>query len=212
MWLNDRKDKKKSTLGLSRIDVSRKSYGHFLLWFVKILFKYSGFNLLTHLKTSIANKRSHDVLSRDFTPGLQIMIIRFVIVRHRTQGAFFKIINSVKRFLTCEHPHNWTVIEIWHDEWIINDHRNFVAKNLLRRWRICSCWPAYVHTFEVCSVKFDLSSIFTPNTFILSVEDMIVFSTFITKPSTSQPWDEINNDWVIINWWYTILFCQVKKF
>ena len=38
-----------------------------------------------------------------------------------------------------------------------------------------------MHTSEICSVKFNLLSIFTPSTFILSVEDIVVYWTFIAK-------------------------------
>ena len=122
------------------------------------------------------------------------MITWPVIIQHKTQGAFSNIFNSVKQFFTSEHPYNRTVIEIWHYKWFVNDHMTFVVKNLFKTLKNVQL-PAYMHTSEICSVKFNLLSILTPSTFILSVEDIVVFSTFIIKPSTPQPWDEFNIVW-----------------
>ena len=52
-----------------------------------------------------------------------------------------------------------------------------------------------MHTLDICSEKFNLSSIVIPSTFILSIEDIIVLPTGIIKPSASQLWDEISIDW-----------------
>ena len=48
-----------------------------------------------------------------------------------------------------------------------------------------------MHTLDICSEKFNLSSIVIPSTFILSIENIIVLPT----GSASQLWDEISIGW-----------------